>query len=390
MILVGIDVAKDKHDCCIINTDGEMLGEVFTIPNNRDGFDSMYEKILSYASDEKSIKIGLEATGHYSCNILSYLLDKHLTAYVINPLHTNLYRKGQSLRKTKTDRIDSRTIALMLLTDSSLKPYSASSYHRENLKSLTRYRFCKVKDRSSLKSDISRLVTILFPELTRMFSCIHCSTVYAVLEKFPGASHVASAHLTLLTNLICNASRGRFGRDMAIRIRDAARKSIGTSLPAKSLELRHAINSIRMLEDEISEIESEINKLMDELASPITSIPGIGKQMGAVILSETGNFIDFDNPDKILAFAGMSPSTYQSGKLSNSYAHMEKRGSRYLRYALFNVTRYVCNYEPGFAAYPAKKLSEGKHYYVAVSHAVKRLLRVIYAMEISGQPYRAA
>ena len=121
MILVGIDVAKDKHDCCITNTDGEMLFDIFTIANNSEGFDILYERIRSVAPDLSKVKVELEATGHYSCNILSYLLDKHLTAYVINPLHTNLYRKGLSLRKTKTDRIDSRAIALMLLTDSSLK-----------------------------------------------------------------------------------------------------------------------------------------------------------------------------------------------------------------------------------------------------------------------------
>ena len=164
MILVGIDVAKDKHDCCITNTDGEMLFDIFTITNNSESFDILYERIRSVAPDLSKVKVGLEATGHYNYNILSYLLDKHLTAYVINPLHTNFYRKGLSLRKTKTDRIDSRTIALMLLTDLSLKPYSVSSYHRENLKSLTRYRFSRVQERSRQKSSISRLVTILYPK----------------------------------------------------------------------------------------------------------------------------------------------------------------------------------------------------------------------------------
>ena len=129
---------------------------------------------------------------------------------------------------------------------------------------------------------------------------------------------------------------------------------------------------------------------MDDVNSPITSVPGIGMQMGAVILAEIGSFRRFDSPDKILAYAGMSPSMYQSGKLTGSYSRMEKRGSRYLRYALFNVTRYVCHYDPGFTAYLSKKRKEGKHYYVAISHAVKRLVRVLYAMEISGNRYKTA
>lgn len=390
MILVGIDVAKDKHDCYIINTDGEILNDVFTIPNNRDGYNHLYEQISSFTTDITKVKVGLEATGHYSYNILKYLLDKHLTAYVINPLHTNLYRKSQSLRKTKTDRIDSRTIALMLLTDSSLKPYSISSYHRENLKSLTRYRFTKVQERSKLKSSISRLVTILFPELTQIVSCIHIASIYAILEEFPGASYLATAHLTRLTNVLMSSSRGRFGKEYAIKIRNLAKESIGSALPAKSLELKHTINLLKILDDEIREVESSISKIMKEIDSTITTVPGIGTQMAAMILAEVGDFSNFDNLDKILAYAGMSPSTYQSGKLTNSYSHMEKRGSRYLRYALFNVTKYVCHYTPDFSAYLSKKRIEGKHYNVAISHATKRLVRLLYSMETNGTIYRIA
>lgn len=149
MIYVGIDVAKDKHDCFITNSDGEILFQVFTIQNNRDGFDHLFSKLQSTASDLDNIKVGLEATGHYSYNLLGYLLDKGLPTYVINPLHTNLYRKSLSLRKTKTDKVDARTIAMMLMSDVNLKSYSDTSYHNETLKSLTRYRFNKVQARAS-------------------------------------------------------------------------------------------------------------------------------------------------------------------------------------------------------------------------------------------------
>lgn len=184
--------------------------------------------------------------------------------------------------------------------------------------------------------------------------------------------------------------RGRYGREKAIEIRNAARNSIGSAMPAKSLELKHTIRLIGELDAEIDEIEKEINSIMDEVHSPITTIPGIGSRMGAMVLAEIGDFSKFDSADKILAYAGLSPSTYQSGQLTNCYSHMEKRGSRYLRYAIFNATKYVCHWDPIFAAYLAKKRSEGKHYNVAISHAAKKLVRLIYAMEKSGQPYRSA
>jgi transposase len=390
MICIGIDVAKDKHDCFIMSSEGEILADVFTIPNNRDGFRCLLGRIQACAAAQDKIKVGLEATGHYSYNILGFLLDSGLTTYVLNPLHTNLYRKSLTLRKTKTDRVDARTIAAMLMSDVGLKPYTDTAYHNEELKSLTRYRFDKVKERAKLKSSIARLVCILFPELENLVSTLHLASVYALLSEFPGADQIADAHLTRLKALLHDASKGRYGRDMAVEIREAAKASIGSKMPAKSLELRHTIQLIRELDTEIEEIEAAIQGIMDELHSPITTIPGIGFRMGAMILAEVGDFSRFDSPDKVLAYAGLSPSTYQSGQLTNGYARMEKRGSRYLRYAIYNATKYVCHWDPTFADYLAKKRAEGKHYNVAISHAAKKLVRLIYALEKSREPYRIA
>ena len=335
MICVGIDVAKDKHDCFILSSEGEALADVFTIQNNAEGFDMLLQTIRRCARPEDKIKVGLEATGHYSYNILGFLLDKGLPTYVI---------------------------------------------------------FDKVRERAKLKQSVSRLVTILFPELEKLVPSLHLASVYALLIEFPGARQVAGAHLTHLKAVLYGASKGRYGRDMATTLRDAARCSVGSVMPAKSLELQHTIRLIHELDAEIEDIEAAIQSMMDEIQSPITTIPGIGVRMGAMILAEIGDFSRFDSPDKILAYAGMSPSTYQSGQLSLSgaYSHMEKRGSRYLRYALYNATKYVCLWDPAFAAYLAKKRAEGKHYNVALSHAAKKLLRLIYALEKSGLPYSSA
>ena len=387
MISVGIDVSKDKHDCFIVNSEGEVLADVFTIHNTMDGFNFLLQRIRECTMPQDKIKVGLEATGHYSYNLLGFLLDNGLPTYVLNPLRTNLYRKSLSLRKTKTDRVDARTIATMLLSDAGLKPYTDTAYHNEELKSLTRYRFDKVKERTKLKSSISRLVCILSPELEKLVPTLHMASIYALLEEFPDAKQIAAAHLTRLKALLETASKGHYKRDMALRIRDAARNSIGAFMPAKSLELQHTIRLIRELDAEIAEIEERIQSIMNDLHSPITTIPGMGVRMAAMILAEVGDFTRFVSPDKLLAYAGMSPSTYQSGQLKNCYPHMEKRGSRYLRYALYNATKCVCHWNPNFAAYLAKKRAEGKHYNVALSHATKKLVRLIFAMEKSKQPY---
>jgi len=351
------------------------------------GFCSLLSEIQAASNDLGNIKVGLEATGHYSYNLLGFLLDKGLATFVLNPLQTNLYRKSLSLRKTKTDKVDARTIAVMLASDVNLKSYTDTAYHNEELKSLTRYRFDKVKERAKLKQAISRLVTILFPELERLVPTLHLASVYALLGEFPSARQIADVHLTRLKTLLHDASKGHYGRDKAVELRDVAKDSIGSHMPAKSLELKHTIRLIGEMNTEIEEIEAKIRAIMDETASPILTIPGISYRMGAMILAEIGDFSCFDSPDKILAYAGLSPSTYQSGQLSSSYARMEKRGSRYLRYAIFNATKYVCHWDASFATYLSKKRAEGEHYDVAISHAAKKLVRLIYALEKSGQPY---
>ena len=387
VVSVGIDVSKDKHDCFIVSSEGEVLADAFIIPNTMDGFHYLLQRIRHCTAPQDKIKVGLEATGHYSYNLLGFLLDNGLTTYVLNPLRTNLYRKSLSLRKTKTDRVDARTIASMLLSDAGLKPYTDTAYHNEELKSLTRYRFDKVQERAKLKTSISRLVCILFPELEKLVPTLHMASVYALLSEFPSAHAIASVHLTRLTNLLSESSHGRYGKDTAVIFREAARNSIGSDMPAKSLELKHTIKLIQELTSEIDEIEAEIKSIMDEINSPILTIPGISYNMGAMIIAEIGDFSRFDSADKILAYAGMSPSTYQSGQLDNCYSHMEKRGSRYLRYALYNATKYVCHWDESFGTYLAKKRAEGKHYNVAISHAAKKLVRTIYAMEKSKQSY---
>jgi len=390
MIYVGIDVAKDKHDCFIMGTGGEVLHDVFVVSNNMDGFNNLFQRIQTASESFDNVKVGLEATGHYSYNLLGFLIDKGFAPFVINPLHSTLFRKSLSLRKTKTDKVDARTIAAMLASDLDFKPYTDTAYHNEELKSLARYRFDKVKERAKLKASIARLVNILYPELEKLVPTLHTVSVYALLREFPGAHHVANAHLARLKNLLHVASKGHYGDGTAVLFRDEARRSIGSTMPAKSLELQHTIKLIGEFDVAIDDIESRIKAILDEMNSPILTIPGISYRMGAMILAEIGDFSRFDSPDKILAYAGLSPSTYQSGQLTSCYSHMEKRGSRYLRYALFNATRFVCHWEPTFAAYLAKKRAEGKHYNVAISHAAKKLVRLIFALERSRQTFRSA
>lgn len=234
MIYAGIGVAKDKHDCFTSDPDGKVLFNAFAIPNNREGFDTLFQKIQSVTDNPSKVKVGLEATGHYSYNLLGFLFGKGLPTYIGNPLHTNLYRKSLGLRKTKTDKVDTHTIASMIKSDVNLKSYSDTSYHNEELKSLTCYRFDKVKERAKLKFSVSRLVCILFPELEKLMPTLHMASVYTLPSAFPSASAVSSAHPTRPSNLLAESSKGHYGKDNTVIFREAARSFIGSHMPAKS------------------------------------------------------------------------------------------------------------------------------------------------------------
>ncbi|UZQ52086.1 IS110 family transposase [Clostridium kluyveri] len=379
MIYIGIDIAKNKHDCCIIDSDGVVYNDSLRISNSRQGFELLYSSILSILPDKdiSNVKIGLESTGHYSTNLQNFLYAKGFKLSILNPLATNLFRKAQSLRKTKTDKTDALVIAKMLFSDDT-KSYSPVSYQIQELKSLTRHRYRLIGYRSKLKTSVNRLVDIIFPELPDLFWSIHQSSSYALLSILPSPKDIAACHLTKLTNILNTASKGKYGKDKAISLKESAANSIGTNSRSLSFELKQTIRLIQSVQHEIDSLELLIKEIVVEINSPLISIPGISYTLAAIILAEIGDIKRFTTPCKLLAFAGLDPSTYQSGKYTASHTPMVKRGSAYLRWAILMAGRTVSMRDATFSAYLSKKRSEGKHYYVAMSHVAKKLIRIIF------------
>lgn len=384
MIYIGIDVAKSKHDCFIVDSNGVVIEDVFTIENSKDGFHKLLSMIPSVSPD--SIKIGLESTGHYSNNLVSFLSESGFSLTLFNPLSTNLFRKAQTLRKTKTDKVDARLIALMLFSDDT-KPYSQVSYHLSELKSLTRHRYRLVGYRSKLKISINRLLEIIFPELASAVWSVHQNSSYAILLEYPTPNDLSSAHLTKLTNLLKSSSKGKYAKDKALEIKSLAQNSIGCNSRAIAFELQQTIRLVQNTQAEIDLLDKQIKILMDEINSPILSIPGISYTLGAIILSETLDIERFQSPAKYLAFSGLEPSTHQSGKYTAKASSMVKRGSTYLRWALMNAARLVAMRDPVFKTYLSKKRAEGKPFQVAVSHVAKKLSRVIYYLLTNNKTF---
>jgi transposase len=387
MIYVGIDVAKDKHDCHIFDSDGVVWHDNFSFPNSKDGFERLLAAIAGCAPKTKQeVKIGLEDTGHYSTNLLAFLVEQGFSVVRFNPLSVNRSRIAGTLRKTKTDKGDARYIAALLVAGTT----KASTMPDETiaaLKSLTRARYRLIKEIQPLKNRYRRLLHLAFPEIQGFFSKTYIPTALNLFAVLPGAQAVADCDVRKLTSLLKAFSHGRHGRSSADKLKALAKNSIAHRNDGDAYELSLMAQRILFLEKQLDTLETEIAKVMQILDSPITSIPGIGTVLGAVILAEIGNIHAFATPAKLLAFAGCEPSTYQSGKYTAAKTPMVKRGSKYLRNALYLAATMTYLHSTSFRAYIDKKRAEGKHFYTAMSHGMKKLSRIIFAVLSKNTPF---
>ena len=377
MIYVGIDIAKLNHFASAISSDGEVLIEPFKFTNDNDGFLLLLSKLSSF--DKSSLIIGLESTAHYGNNLLAFLVPKGFQVCLINPIQTSTMRKN-NIRKTKTDKVDTFIICKTLM----MQPHRFVTLYDIGLlqlKNLGRFRQKTVKQRTRLKIQLTSYVDQVFPELQYFFkSGIHHKGCYALLKEAPSPEAIASMHLTHLTHLLKSASHGHFKRETAVELRVLAQKSVGNSDKSLSIQVTHSIEQIELLDRQLEQIESEMTDIVKSLDSVIMTIPGIGYVNGGMILGEIGDITRFTNPSKLLAFAGLDPSVYQSGNFEAKHTHMSKRGSRALRYALINAAHNVVKNNKTFQDYYSQKMSDGRSHYNALGHCAGKLVRIIYKM----------
>lgn len=318
--------------------------------------------------------------------MLQFLRQLDVPVVEFNPLSVSLSRKSGTLRKTKTDKNDARYIAELLVStspNSYLKPYDNIT----ELKSITRGRYRLVKEIQPIKNRYRRSVYLIFPELEGFFSSLYTNSALAILKELPSAKEIASCNILKLTKLLSAASHGRHKRTTAEKLKDLAKNSIAHYNRGDSFELKLLIDQIVFLENQKLEYEKEIAFMMSNINSPITSIPGIGVILGAIILAEIGNIENFASPAKLLAFAGAEPSTYQSGNYTATKTPMVKRGSKYLRNALYLAASSSYIHSSSFNAYIVRKEAQGKHHYTALSHGIKKMTRVIFCILTTNLPF---
>ncbi len=371
---IGIDISKYKHDFCIISNTGEIIVENSSFENNKKGFQSFLDQLKPY--NKCDIRIAFEATGHYSLNLELFLIDQDYSFMKMNPLVIHQFLKARSLRRTKTDKADSFTIASYLMSVP-YKPNSHLLYNIYTLKSLCRSREQLIKERSKFAVLLTNELDKSFPELKPFFNNMISTTLLYILEKYKNSEHIA---LMKDYDSLRKLSHGRFSYAKFAKLKELAKNTVGYHDDNTDLLISTYVSLYNTLTLKIDPIDKQISTIIKELNPRMLSIPGIGETSAATILSEYEDISNFSSPAKMLAFAGLEPSVIQSGTLQHN-GKMVKHGSGHLRYVIMNIAMTILRYSPQFYDYYLKKRSEGKCHRVALSRVCKKLIRVIYILE---------
>ena len=389
LILVGIDIGKNKHTFSIIDKGtGEILSNPAFFDNNQTGFLYLIKNLSNYAKSE--LLIGMEDTGHYHFALLKYLLDNHYTVALINPTTTDLTRKIQG-GITKNDTLDSITICDVISSNHRKKPYRITKVNRFDLyeqKQLTRHHHNLKEELNIYKNRLQKCIDIVFPEFNSLFNSKYGIVYMSVLKTFSSANAIANADIRSIRK--CFEFKGQGGRRISLsaeQLKTAAKTSVGIPSAAEEIQIRHLVCQIELLEEQLSEIDKRIEEFSVKNNSTILSIPGISHFSGTSILAELGDICNYQKASQIIKFAGVAPYHYESSQFTAQHTAITKKGSRYLRKTLYQIILPVINNNEVFRTYYNKKLAEGKGHRCAQGHCIRKLLRVIYHLLTTGQKF---
>jgi transposase len=388
MFIVGIDIAKHTHQASVMNPDGSLIGKSIKISNTSSGFEAFIAKLHDIDPDLSHFEFGMESTGHYWLNLYTHLSDLGCTVHVINPVQSDALR-GLYIRQTKNDIKDSAIIADVIRIGRYCET-TVSDDKMLALRDLTRQRFYLVDMISDLKRKSLTLIDRIFPEYPKLFSDTFGSTSLELLANCNTPEDIIAIDTDKLVEMLSTASKGRFKREKAEKIKTAAQNSFGALLctDSTSFMLKQFVEQIKFLENQLDELNEMISERLAEFNSPITSITGIGDVLGASILSEIGDISRFESADKLAAFAGIDPTVSQSGNFLGTKNKMSKRGSPYLRRAIWLAATAAILHDPAIKAFYDRKKAQGKHHYVCVGYICRKLINIIFSVLKSGQPYQ--
>ena len=386
MYIVGIDIGKNHHEASIVSPEGKQIGRSLRFATTHKGADSLMSFIFKNIGNSPCV-FGMEATGHYWYPIYSFLKAKGYTICVINPIQSDSLRK-MYIRQTKNDSIDSFFIAEVIR----FGQFGTTSMADENIlamRQLCRYRDSVISSRTEIKLRIGTIMEQIFPEYEKQFSSLWMSTSMGILEKYLTPENIENAPIDELFEIIKDKSHNRLTKAKAISIKEAAADTFGIKIAqdAFSFQLKQLIDRMNFLDKQIEALDCQILEYYEKFDCYLHTIPGIGMIAAATILAEIGDINRFKSSSALVAFAGIDPTVRQSGEFSSTHNHMSKRGSPYLRHAIFLAATTCSFHNSPLNAYYKKKRDQGKHHLTATGAVARKLTSVIYAVLRDSKPY---
>ena len=386
MYIIGIDIGKNNHEASIVDPQGTLIGRSLRFSNTHSGAEKLMQHITKHISNEPCV-FGMEATGHYWYSIYSFLKSKHFTVYVINPIQSNCIR-SLFIRQTKNDSKDSFLIAEVIR----FGQFTTTTLADENLlamRQLCRYRDSVIDCRTEIKLRISTIMEQIFPEYEKQFSTLWGNTSMGILETYITPDKIANAPIDELFSLIKDKSHNKLTMKKALSVKEAAADTFGIKIAqnAFAFQLNQLFERLKFLNAQIAELDAEIIKYYETFDCYLHTIPGVGLIAAATILGEIGDIRRFKTASALVAYAGIDPSVKQSGEFNSTHNHMSKRGSPYLRHAIFLSATTCTFHDSPLNAYYKKKREQGKHHLTAAGAVAHKLTTVIYAVLRDGKPY---
>lgn len=388
MIIIGIDIGKNKHEATLIDEKGNIIGKSIKFENSTAGFNKLISSINNYNISNDKFVFSMEATGHYWLALFSKLVESDYNVQVINPIQTDACRKFY-IRETKNDSKDSFLIAQV----TRFNGYSKTTLPDEvmiSLKELTRFRTFLVDDISDYKRKATVVLDKIFPEYTQIFSDTFGKTSKEILTKYPLPKDILNEDLESLAKVLSTSSKGRLGYSKAEQLQNLAKKSFGIKFATEALvmEIKSIISTIEHLQNQVSKLDEKIAVLLRSLGTTIETIPGIGPVLGAIIVSEIGDINRFSHASKLVAYAGIDPTVKQSGEFNATKNRMSKRGTPYLRRALWTASVVAAFNDPNLHEYYLKKKDEGKHHGTIIGAIARKLIYRIFIVLKDNVPYQ--
>ena len=388
MIIIGIDIGKNKHEATLIDEKGNIIGKSIKFENSTAGFNKLISSINNYNISNDKFVFSMEATGHYWLALFSKLVESDYNVQVINPIQTDACRKFY-IRETKNDSKDSFLIAQV----TRFNGYSKTTLPDEvmiSLKELTRFRTFLVDDISDYKRKATVVLDKIFPEYTQIFSDTFGKTSKEILTKYPLPKDILDEDLESLAKVLSTSSKGRLGYSKAEQLQNLAKESFGIKFATEALvmEIKSILSTIEHLQNQVSKLDEKIAVLLRSLGTTIETIPGIGPILGAIIVSEIGDINRFSHASKLVAYAGIDPTVKQSGEFNATKNRMSKRGTPYLRRALWTASIVAAFNDPNLHEYYLKKKNEGKHHGTIIGAIARKLIYRIFIVLKDNIPYQ--